>query len=147
MPKRRGNAGLWEARKTKLRFPSLPTTLGNRYDSHIPTAPTIAALSQKPNPERSPDLSAFTAPLQAHPSMRKCSGPRETPTFLFRDPLASGGVQKVSGEMDDHLRSGRTRNDRIASHSVTGQRLVFRWTPLSQVALFADLRRICHEPP
>ena len=32
--------GGWKARKTKSRFPSLPTALGNRWrDSHIPTAP------------------------------------------------------------------------------------------------------------
>src|SRR5947209_7892453 len=35
-----GNDGLWKTRKTKTRFPSLPTALGNRSrDSHIPTAP------------------------------------------------------------------------------------------------------------
>jgi hypothetical protein len=35
----RGNAGPWKARKTKSRFPSLPTALGNRWrDSHLPTA-------------------------------------------------------------------------------------------------------------
>jgi len=36
-----------KARKTKNRFPSLPTALGNRLrDSHIPTAPTAPLLSQ-----------------------------------------------------------------------------------------------------
>jgi hypothetical protein len=36
----RGNDGLWTTRKTKPRFPSLPTALGNRCrDSHISTAP------------------------------------------------------------------------------------------------------------
>ena len=39
--KRRGNDALWKAWKTKSRFPTLPTTLGNRIrDSHISTAPT-----------------------------------------------------------------------------------------------------------
>ena len=35
-----GNAGPWTLRKTKGRFPSAPTALGNRKqrDSHIPTA-------------------------------------------------------------------------------------------------------------
>jgi len=37
-----GNDGLWTRRKTKIRFPSAPTALGNRKkrDFHIPTAPT-----------------------------------------------------------------------------------------------------------
>src|SRR5690242_17517177 len=46
--------GCEEPRKTKLRFPSVPTALGNRRrDSHIPTAPTITALS-KPKPRKEP---------------------------------------------------------------------------------------------
>jgi len=40
-----GNAGPWKAWKTKSRFSTLPTALGNRCcDSHIPTAPTTASL-------------------------------------------------------------------------------------------------------
>jgi hypothetical protein len=37
-----GNDGLWTPRKTKSRFSSVPTALGNRTrrDFHIPTAPT-----------------------------------------------------------------------------------------------------------
>jgi hypothetical protein len=40
-----GNDELWKKRKTKSRFPSFPTALGNRKqrDSHIPTAPATAA--------------------------------------------------------------------------------------------------------
>jgi hypothetical protein len=40
-----GNDGQWKKRKTKGRFPSFPTALGNRQkrDSHIPTAPAAAA--------------------------------------------------------------------------------------------------------
>ena len=34
--------GGWKAWKTKLRFPTLPTTLGNRGDFHIPTAPATS---------------------------------------------------------------------------------------------------------
>jgi hypothetical protein len=43
----------WKARKTRNRFPSLPTVLGNRWrDSHIPNAPT-ASPSLKAKIERS----------------------------------------------------------------------------------------------
>lgn len=58
---RGGNAGPWETRKTKTRFPSFPPALGNRRcDFHIPTAPTTAVYSaeneqEKPS-ERSPAL-------------------------------------------------------------------------------------------
>jgi hypothetical protein len=52
-----GNAGPWKERKTKRRFPSLSTALGNRCrDSHIPTAPTSAAVSLKIKTERTPPL-------------------------------------------------------------------------------------------
>jgi hypothetical protein len=35
-----GNDGLWTRWKTKTRFPTAPTALGNRWrDSHISTAP------------------------------------------------------------------------------------------------------------
>ncbi len=47
----RGNAGLWTRRKTKNRFPSAPTALGNRKrrDSHISTASmTVVPQTQKP---------------------------------------------------------------------------------------------------
>ncbi len=38
----------WEVRKTKNRFPSLSTALGNRCcDSHISTAPTTGPLLSK----------------------------------------------------------------------------------------------------
>ena len=40
-----GNAGPWKAWKTKNRFPTLSTALGNRCrDSHIPTASMIALI-------------------------------------------------------------------------------------------------------
>jgi len=40
-----GNDGLWTRRKTKSRFPSAPTALGNRRsgDFHIPTAAAVYA--------------------------------------------------------------------------------------------------------
>src|SRR5208283_1475741 len=45
-----GNDGPWTPRKTKRRFPSAPTALGNRKlrDSHIPTAATQQWKSGKP---------------------------------------------------------------------------------------------------
>jgi hypothetical protein len=45
-----GNDGPWTQRKTKSRFPSAPTALGNRKlrDSHIPTAATKQWKSGKP---------------------------------------------------------------------------------------------------
>lgn len=47
----------WETRKTKKRFPSFPTVLGNRWrDSHIPTAPTAVPSSLKTQPERNSPL-------------------------------------------------------------------------------------------
>jgi hypothetical protein len=49
----------WKAGKTKNRFPSLPTVLGNRpRDFHIPTAPTVlSSLKTKTdNKERSTPL-------------------------------------------------------------------------------------------
>ena len=49
--KGRGNDGPWTRRKTKNRFPSAPTALGNRRaDFHIPTAPTKQWKSGKPKP-------------------------------------------------------------------------------------------------
>jgi hypothetical protein len=42
----------WKVRKTKNRFPTLPTALGNRCrDSHIPTAPTGSLFKSKTNPK------------------------------------------------------------------------------------------------
>jgi hypothetical protein len=42
----------WKERKTKGRFPSLPTALGNRCrDSHIPTAPTGSLFISKTKPK------------------------------------------------------------------------------------------------
>jgi hypothetical protein len=47
----------WKVRKTKNRFPSLSTALGNRgSDSHIPTAPTAGPPSLKTKTERSSPL-------------------------------------------------------------------------------------------
>ena len=49
--KGRGNDGPWTRRKTKNRFPSAPTALGNRRaDFHIPTAATKQWKSGKPKP-------------------------------------------------------------------------------------------------
>src|SRR5712691_2840658 len=84
-----GNEGLWKARKTKPRFPSLPTALGNRCrDSHIPTAPTrrgkvenerhvshfpaCCLISTKNNQKGGPCGGSLRSRLQAHSSMRKC---------------------------------------------------------------------------
>ena len=54
--KRRGNAGPWKAWKTKLRFPTLSTALGNRYAiPHIPTAPTpVLTYQYKNQPKGAP---------------------------------------------------------------------------------------------
>src|SRR4030088_2490792 len=42
-PESRGNDGPWKAWKTKSRFSTLPTALGNRWsDFHIPTASTVS---------------------------------------------------------------------------------------------------------
>ena len=70
-PERRGNDGRWKARKTKRRFPSLPTALGNRCA--IPTFPPrrlVVPLSTQNKP-KGPSLVTSTL-VQAHPSMRIC---------------------------------------------------------------------------
>jgi hypothetical protein len=47
----------WEGKKTRKRFPTLPTALGNRWgDFHIPTAPTPVPSSPKTKTERSSPL-------------------------------------------------------------------------------------------
>ena len=76
---RRGNAGPWKTRKTKIRFPFVsPRPWKSLRDSHIPTAPAIAVfLTRKPirKPKKGARQSErlnFT--LQAHPWVRKCSG-------------------------------------------------------------------------
>jgi len=56
---RGGNAGPWETRETKTRFPSFPPALGNRScDFHIPTAPATTVYPYENEPtkpkERSP---------------------------------------------------------------------------------------------
>ena len=72
-----GNAGRWKTRKTKTRFPSFSTALGNR--SAIPTFPQLRRRFSRSQiktkkPERSPSYAESPNPrLQAHPSMRKCS--------------------------------------------------------------------------
>src|SRR5260370_6153071 len=80
----------WTARKTKGRFPSQPTALGNRKrrDFNIPTAParrgkvenqkqvshfpTCCFSVSKPNQERRPGGGSLRSRLQAHSSIRKC---------------------------------------------------------------------------
>src|ERR1700685_2039863 len=85
-----GNDGPWKKRKTKGRFPSFPTALGNRKkrDSHIPTAPATAA-RKSGNPKAGFPLSRRGFPslaklkkedfperrfpvVQAHRSIRIC---------------------------------------------------------------------------
>src|SRR5216683_3459975 len=87
-----GNDGPWERRKTKSRFSSFPTALGNRKkrDFHIPTAPATAA-RKSGNPKAGFPLSHRGFPsltklkkggfperrfpvVQAHRSIRICSG-------------------------------------------------------------------------
>src|SRR5436190_20272546 len=100
-----GNDGLWTRRKTKGRFPSASTALGNRKrrDSHIPTAPTTKPvekwksksristfpparfpLSQTNDKtkERRPGGGSLRSRLQAHSSMRKCSDKNKREGFL-----------------------------------------------------------------
>jgi len=84
-----GNAGPWTPRKTKSRFPSAPTVLGNRKrrDSHIPTAPKRGTVENEKHvshcsagcfytlqteSERRPGGGSLRSRLQAHSSMRKC---------------------------------------------------------------------------
>ena len=85
--------GCWTVRKTKPRFPSLPTALGNRCcDSHIPTAATsqwksgkakirlshfptvlLVPFSTKTKTRKEAWRQSLRSLLQAHSSMRKCS--------------------------------------------------------------------------
>src|SRR5713226_4226912 len=62
-PQRCGNAGPWKAWKTKLRFPTLSTALGNRKqrDFHIPTAPTTASSLSQQNQKTKPPARALRA--------------------------------------------------------------------------------------
>jgi hypothetical protein len=67
----------WKARKTKNRFPSPSTALGNRCrDSHIPTAPTRWSPSLKNQTRKEFSATVQPSSVQAHFSMRICSSRR-----------------------------------------------------------------------
>jgi hypothetical protein len=85
-----GNDGWWTSRKTKSRFSSTPTALGNRNcASHIPTAATSHGKVESQNQashfptaygfiywqfKKGGPEAELRSPLQAHRSIRKCSG-------------------------------------------------------------------------
>ena len=85
-----GNDGLWKTRKTKSRFPTFPTALGNRLaiptfpqprwleqwksKTRIPTAPTRFLLSkhEKTTKQGGMPLNADSVAVQAHSTIGKC---------------------------------------------------------------------------
>jgi hypothetical protein len=73
---RYGNGGQWKARKTKLRFPSIPTALGNRCA--ISTFPQRRRLFLSPRNktkiknQKGPTSIRPSPRFRDHPSMRKC---------------------------------------------------------------------------
>src|SRR5690349_2006620 len=84
----RGNAGLWTPRKTKGRFSTAPTALGNRCaiptfppprlsvekwktKSRFPTFPLVV-YAFKTRFRKEAWRQSLRFPLQAHSSMRKC---------------------------------------------------------------------------
>jgi len=117
-----GNDGPWTPRKTKPRFPSAPTALGNRWrDSHIPTAATSQWKNGKPkagfplshcppapypieitNSKRRPGGGSLRSRLQAHSSIRKCSG-------LIIIILFSESVTPVAAQVPEIRQHSRVR--------------------------------------
>jgi hypothetical protein len=69
IPEGRGNDGPWKARKTKIRFPSLSTALGNR--KRFPHSHRLCGLSSIPNENREPrtlERSPYLVPAIPAPS-------------------------------------------------------------------------------